>query len=161
MEIYILRHGIAEEGRAGQADADRRLTPEGKDKLRRILSRARIAGVRPELILSSPYKRAMETAALAAEELEVKSPILETRALTPTERPEAVWEEIRLHKDAAQLLLAGHEPQLSALVCYLIGARAGAVELKKGAIARVDAASLGPRPDGVLIWLLTAKLANS
>lgn len=160
MQIYILRHGIAEEGKAGQADSDRRLTPEGKEKLRRTLACARRAGVRPDLILSSPYKRALETAALAQEELEVKPPILKTNVLVPMERPEKVWNEIRLQKDEGQIVLAGHEPQLSSLVSYLTGSPGANVEMKKGAIARIDVESLGPRPNGVLVWLLTAKLAG-
>ncbi len=40
MEIYLLRHGIAEDGRTGQADGERALTSEGREKLRRVLKRA-------------------------------------------------------------------------------------------------------------------------
>ncbi len=160
MEIYILRHGIAEEGRPGHTDSSRRLTAEGKEKLLRILACARKAGVKPDVLLSSPLVRAVETAKLARDVLQVDQPILETKILTPMERPEGVWEEIRVHRDAQRILLAGHEPQLSSLVCYLIGAAAGRVEMKKGALARVDVEGLGPRPAGVLVWLLTAKLAG-
>ena len=161
MEIYILRHGIAEVAKPGQADASRKLTPEGKQKLRRILDCARQAGVQPDVLLSSPYKRAVETAELARDILRVERPIIETKVLTPMERPEKVWDEIRIYKDAPQILLAGHEPQLSSVVSYLIGAPAGRVEMKKGAIARVDVESIGIRPSGVLVWLLTAKLAGA
>ena len=161
MEIYILRHAIAEVAKPGQDDASRRLTAEGKQKLARILACARKAGVRPGVLLSSPYKRAVETAALAREELKLENPIIETDVLTPGERPEKVWDEIRLYKDAQQIMLAGHEPQLSSVVCFLIGAPGGRVEMKKGAIARVDVESIGIRPAGVLVWLLTAKLAGA
>src|SRR5713226_1807360 len=83
MEIYILRHGIAEEGKPGQADSGRRLTPEGKEKLAKILACARKAGVQPDVMLSSPYKRAMETAELARQHLKLDKPIIETEVLTP------------------------------------------------------------------------------
>jgi len=43
MQIYLLRHGIAEDAKPGQPDADRALTAEGRDKLRRVLKRARAA----------------------------------------------------------------------------------------------------------------------
>jgi phosphohistidine phosphatase len=161
MEIYILRHGIAEPARPGQADASRRLTAEGKEKLLRILTCARKAGVAPDVLLASPYKRAIETAELAREILKVSMPIIEAKALTPMEAAERAWEEIRIHRDARQILLAGHEPQLSSLACYLIGAPGGRVEMKKGALARIDVESRGPRPSGVLVWLLTAKLAGA
>ena len=155
----MFRHGIAEEGRPGQPDSARRLTPEGKDKLRVILAGARKAGVRPEVILSSPYLRAKETAELARQELKLAGGVIETAALTPMEPPGKVWEEIRVYKDAAQLLVAGHEPQLSGLIAYLIGG--GQVDFKKGALARIDVEGLGPRPAGALVWLLTAKLAGA
>jgi len=157
MEIYILRHGIAEDAPAGQPDSARRLTPEGKEKLRRILTVARQAGVRPDVLLSSPYKRAMETAEIAHQVLRLTERILPTDVLTPAYTPERVWDEIRLHRDAEQIMLAGHEPQLSSLVQFLTG---GQVEMKKGALARVDTVSLGSRPNATLIWLLTAKLAG-
>ena len=70
MEIYILRHGVAEEPQTGQPDSERALTPDGRKKLRNVLRTASSAGVAPSLILTSPYKRALQTAQLAAEILE-------------------------------------------------------------------------------------------
>ena len=64
-------------------DAERPLTGEGRDKLRRVLKRARTADLDPSLILSSPYRRAVETAAVAAEVLAYKGEIVRTRALVP------------------------------------------------------------------------------
>jgi phosphohistidine phosphatase SixA len=49
VEIYLLRHGIAEDG---HPDADRALTAEGKEKLRKVLKRS---DAKVSLILSSPY----------------------------------------------------------------------------------------------------------
>jgi len=49
MEIYIFRHGIAEEGHAGQPDSERALTSEGKKKLRTVLRAMREAGEAPAL----------------------------------------------------------------------------------------------------------------
>jgi phosphohistidine phosphatase len=159
MEIYILRHGIAENGAPGHPDSERRLTPAGKEKLRTILACARQAGVKPGVVLSSPYVRAMETADIARQELKLSGAIHESRALTPMEHPEKVWTEIRVFKDAAQLLVVGHEPLLSGLIAHLIGG--GTIDFKKGALARVDVDSLGPHPHGTLVWLLTAKLAGA
>ena len=67
MQIYILRHGIAEDAGPGQSDSERALTSEGKKKLRNVLRAAHEAGVTPALILTSPLKRAVQTAELAAE----------------------------------------------------------------------------------------------
>lgn len=149
MEIYLLRHGIAEEG---HPDAARALTSEGKEKLRRVMKRA---GVKPSAILTSPYRRAMETAAIAAEELGYDGEIERAQALTPDGSPEAVWEEIRAHKSERGILLASHEPLMSATVAFLLGAPGLHVDMKKAALVRIDVDRFGPQPLGVLKWMLT------
>jgi phosphohistidine phosphatase len=160
MEIYILRHGIAEDGQAGQPDAERALTPEGKKKLRNVLRVAAKAGVAPSLILTSPYRRALQTAEIAAEVLDYKGDLLRTKALEPGSEPHAVWEEIRVHKDEANILLAGHEPLFSRLTAYLLGCPNLKVDYKKGALACVQIDRFPAEPHGVLRWMLTPKLAT-
>jgi phosphohistidine phosphatase len=159
MEIYILRHGIAEDGSPGQPDSDRALTPEGKKKLRAVLRTAAAAGVSPTLMITSPYKRAVQTAQLAAEILNYKGHLLRTQVLEPGSRPGAVWEEVRVHKDEQSILLAGHEPLFSSLTAYLLGWPNLQVDFKKGAMACVEIYHFGPEPQGILKWMLTPKLA--
>ena len=159
MEIYLLRHGIAEDLKAGQKDADRALTDDGKRKLRVVARRARLAGVKPTLVVTSPYRRAVETAEIVAAELKYKGQLLRTKALVPDSSPEAVWEEVRTHKQETQLLLAGHEPLFSALAAYLLNAPSLVVDFKKGALMRVDMELLSPHPRGVLKWMLAAKIS--
>ena len=145
MEIYILRHGIAEDGQAGQPDSERALTSDGRKKLRSVLRTAASAGVAPSLILTSPFKRALQTAQMAAEILDYKGELLRTKALEPSAAPKGVWEEIRVHKDEAQILLAGHEPLFSRLTAYLLGSPDLQVDFKKGAIACIETGSLPRR----------------
>ena len=159
MEIYLLRHGIAGDAKAGMPDADRALTDEGKKKLRAVLGVAKAAGVAPDLILTSPLKRAAETAKMAAQALGCGQEPVPTPALAPDGEPETIWEEIRGRRDSKQLLLAGHEPLLSCLAAYLLGGPASMIDVKKGALVRIDVEALGPRPRGVLRWLLTPRLA--
>lgn len=159
MEIYILRHGVAEEPQAGQPDAERALTSEGRKKLRNVLKTVADAGVAPSLILTSPYKRAMQTAQLAAEILDYKGELLRTDALKPGSVPKSVWEEIRVHKDQETILLSGHEPLFSRLTAYLLASPTLHVDFKKGAIACVEVDRFPPEPHGVLRWMLTPKLA--
>jgi phosphohistidine phosphatase len=161
MEVYILilRHGIAEERRTGRTDSARRLTGAGKVKLRQVLEIARAAGVKPSLILTSPYVRAAETAELAAEILGCADPIVQTDALLPSSPPRAVWRLIREHAGKTAILLAGHEPLLSETASFLLGASWALMDLKKGALLRIDLDRLDEEPRGVLQWLLTAKLA--
>lgn len=159
MQIYLLRHAIAEDRAPSGNDADRRLTDEGRDKLRRVLERANSAQVSPSLILSSPYKRALETAEVAARELGYEGKIVRVDCLTPDASPPSVWAEIRTHRDERAILLAGHEPLFSATVAWMLGSTRTMVEFKKAALVRIDVASFGTEPKGVLQWMLTPKLA--
>lgn len=160
MEIYILRHGAADDPAIGQPDSERALTPDGRKKLRNILRTAASAGVAPTLILTSPYKRALQTAQMAAEILEYKGELLRTKTLEPGGSPKEVWDEIREHKDQPGILLAGHEPLFSRLAAYLLGAPSLQVDFKKGAIVCIEMERFPPEPHGVLRWMLTSKLAS-
>ena len=131
MQLYLLRHGVAEEGRIGFNDADRALTSDGRRKLRELLGVAAEADVCPTLVLSSPFKRALQTAEIAAESLHVKTDILRTKALIPTASTQQVWDEIRVHKSESELMLVGHDPLFSNLVGYLLGAVNLRIDFKK------------------------------
>ena len=156
MQIYLLRHGIAEDT---SPDSERALTSEGREKLRRVLQRARAADVAPSLILSSPYRRAVETADVAVEVLNYAGKVVKTRALLPEASPFDTWEEIRKRSDERAILLASHEPLMSSLVAFLLASPALMVEMKKAALVRVDCERLGPEPKGVLKWMLTPATA--
>jgi phosphohistidine phosphatase len=160
MQIYLLRHGIAEDGKPGRPDSERALTEEGRDKLRRVLKRARSAGVDPTVILSSPYKRALETAEAAAAELGYKGKIVRVNALVPEGMPAEVWEEIRARRGEDALLLASHEPLMSSMAAFLLESPSLQVDMKKAAIVRVDCDSAGTHPRGVLKWMLTPALTE-
>ncbi|MBN9659819.1 MAG: histidine phosphatase family protein [Acidobacteria bacterium] len=158
MQIYILRHGIAEDPSAGQRDSDRALTLEGRKKLQATLKRAFSSGVAPTLILTSPYKRAVQTAEIAVKAFNFTGDVLQTQALTPDSDPAAAWEELRLHRDHAQILCSSHEPLCGQLAAFLLAAPSLEIDYKKGALMRIDVVSAGPRPRGVLKWLLAPKL---
>jgi phosphohistidine phosphatase len=160
MQIYLLRHGIAEDARPGQADSERALTGEGREKLRRVLKRARLAGTAPELILSSPYRRAVETADVAVEILGYSGKVVRTRALVPEASPFDAWEEIRSRKGEGSILLASHEPLMSSMVAFLLDSPSMQVDMKKAALVRVDCDRLGPEPRGVLKWMITPAVAG-
>jgi phosphohistidine phosphatase len=157
MEIYLLRHGIAEDGRPGQSDGERALTAEGREKLRRVLKQA---GAKPSLILSSPYRRALETAAIAAEVLRYTGEIVRTETLLPEAAPAAVWDEIRARRNESAILLAGHQPHMSSLAAFLLDSPALEVDMKKAALMRIDCDRVGLRPGGLLKWMLTPAVAE-
>ncbi len=161
MQVHLLRHGIAEDGHAGLPDADRALTSEGRKKLRQVLQLAAKANVQPTLILSSPLKRAMQTAEIAKRTLGYHGEILQTKALAPGSNVEHVWDELRGHRDENSLLLTGHNPQFEHLAGYFLGHPSMKIDFKKGALLRIDIESFGAEPRGILRWCITVKLAGS
>ena len=160
MDIYILRHGIAEDAPEGQPDSERALTAEGKKKLRNVLRAAAGAGVRPSLILTSPYRRAIQSAQLAAEVLEYPGELVRTPALEPGASPGAAWDEIRTYRDEPRILLSGHEPLFSALTAHLLNCPTLHIDFKKGGLACVEVDRMGAAPNGVLKWYLVPKLVG-
>lgn len=161
MEIYLLRHGIAEETKLGSADATRALTQKGRQKLRQVLSLVRSAVARPSLILTSPLVRAVQTAEVAAEVFAYQGELLRTKALLPTASPQGVWQELRAHQKEQKLLLVGHEPLLSQIVSYLLAAPRLRVDLKKAGLVRIDVETFSAVPSGTLKWFVTPKLSTS
>ena len=158
MQVYLLRHGIASDGAPGKPDSERALTGEGRKELRALLQFANKAGVKPALILSSPYRRAMETARLAESELGCGGGILESRTLTPSGDAADVWQEIRIHKNEKSILLSSHEPLMGLLLGYILGGLNLQVDFKKGALARVDVDSFPAQPRGVFKWMMHPKM---
>jgi phosphohistidine phosphatase len=158
LRVYILRHAAAEVRGPGVPDAQRQLTPEGKQELKAVLKQARAAGVSPEAILTSPWSRALETARMAGKALQCER-VVETKALLPDIPPAQVLREIRAIRKAREVMVAGHEPQLSRLAAFLLEAPV-AVDLKKGALLRIDIQEKEGPPRGILKWMLTPRLAR-
>ena len=77
MNLYIIRHAIAvDEGTPEyEDDSQRPLTDKGKKKMRQIAKGLRALGVEFDLILSSPYVRAKETAEILADVFKIKKDV--------------------------------------------------------------------------------------
>ena len=154
MELYFLRHGIAEdEGPEGTGDAGRRLTKEGAAKMRAEARVLRQLGLRLDTLLSSPLARAHETAQIVAKELGLELRLSD--ALAPGCDARRLLDLLGEHRAAERVMVVGHEPGFSALIGELTGG--SRVQLKKGGLARVDLAA--PEPGAAtLVWLLPPKL---
>ena len=157
MELYILRHGIAvERGTPGyKKDSDRPLTPEGEEKMRQIADAMRGMDLKFDLILSSPYARAEQTAKIVAGELD--EDVSYSDYLVPGGNALELIGEINDERPQ-RVLLVGHEPDLSSLISVLVtgGSDAG-IELKKGGLCRLTTEKLVFGKCARLNWLLTPK----
>jgi phosphohistidine phosphatase len=157
MQLLIIRHAIAvPRGTPGVPDEDRPLTPEGEAKFREAAKGlARIVD-RPDVLLTSPWLRAKQTAAVAAAAWGRLEP-RETPALAggSFEEQAAVLDR---HSADATVAVVGHEPYVSALLARLVGSRAeDRLEFKKGGAALVEVP--GALADGGrLLWFLPPRI---
>lgn len=158
MEIYILRHGEAQLRDQGIPDKDRTLVMKGKKDVRAVVELASHVIDPPSVILTSPLVRASETAAIAKEVFR-KAKVVETRALLPEAKPDAIWKELIALKDVNEVLLAGHEPHVGQLTAFLLEAGVR-VDFKKGALVRISVPAKAQPPRGILKWMITPKLAR-
>jgi phosphohistidine phosphatase len=162
MDVYILRHGIAEDNASSGKDSDRALTEEGRSKLRQVLKLLAGAQVRVDTIVSSPYLRARQTAEIAKEVLGYEKELAFSDALVPEGDPQDVWHEIRtVYKSSESILLASHQPLVGRCTGYLLGVPELAVDFKKGAVVRIDFEQFSVKPRGMLRWMVVPKLAGA
>ncbi|MGH9399001.1 MAG: phosphohistidine phosphatase SixA [Thermoanaerobaculia bacterium] len=153
MDIWLLRHAAAEEVSTTGRDADRELTPDGARRAERVARG--LAALEPaiDLVLTSPYRRARQTAERAARALGLEKNLRETRALEPGRDPRDILEELRAEQGAG-VLLVGHEPQLGTLLGILVAGGQAAFPLKKAMAAWVAAEG----GEGTLKALLPARV---
>jgi len=155
MELYFLRHGEAEPAAPGGTDDARQLTDRGRQETLAVAQALHRAGVRPEVILTSPLLRARQTGE-ALEEVFGVSARVEERLRSGCTLGDL--QEVLADRPEARFVLVGHEPDVSRMVGRLIGdAR---VKMQTSCLARVEAEQVEPG-GGTLIWLLSPQVAGA
>ena len=158
MDLYILRHGIAEDVSASGADRDRVLTPEGQKKTHESGKAMRNLGIEFQLVLASPFARAWQTAEIIVEELGCARLLTSCDALSSGAPLKGLLTELKRHP-VASLLIVGHEPDLSRLISYLLsGGLDIALTMKKGGLCKLRCDDPPIQPGNArLEWLLGPK----
>ena len=160
-ELYVIRHGVAEDrGDAWPDDAKRPLTDEGTSGMRKTARGLARLGVCIDIVLTSPLVRARQTAELVASGLDPRPSVVNVDSLAPDGTFPAVVADLEKQRRKTRIALVGHEPMLGELAARLIGSR-HPIELKKGAVCRIDVEDLPPAGPGDLRWLLTPKILRA
>jgi phosphohistidine phosphatase len=136
MHLYVVRHAIAEDAAPDQADSERALTEDGERKMRRVAKGLRKLDIDFERILTSPWRRAAQTAMLLQPLCE--EPPLATDLLCQSPKAELLALIAEMNETTA---VVGHEPWLGELVAWLAfgDTRHGeALALKKGGVVWLD-----------------------
>ena len=160
MQLYIVRHGIAidREDPKCPSEAERYLTEEGIDRTKRVAKGIAALGITADLFISSPYERAMQTAAIFASELDYpRQKIRRTDSLLPGAEPGAFLRELAREKSVSSVFCFGHAPHVDGLVAAAVGAPRHITSMRKAGVAFIELKRLAP-PNGQLIWLVSPKL---
>ncbi len=164
MKIYLVRHGIAYEpgGPGYEDDTQRPLTDKGREKVDKVAHVLKRLGVKPDVVLSSPYLRARQTAEILAKALKYKKDKIRlSERLVPAGEPGSAIAEIIEKYLVEELLIVGHEPSISQLVSTLTTSQADLfVNIKCGSVCCLSADDFRIERKATLEWLLTPKLST-
>ncbi|GAB4486530.1 MAG: phosphohistidine phosphatase SixA [Anaerolineales bacterium] len=162
MNLYLIRHAIAvEPGTPGyEEDRLRPLTGKGSEKMTNIARGLKSLGLCFDLVLSSPYARAIETAKILLKVMKIsKERLVITEHLSPMGFPEQVIGQINQNYFSLEsIALVGHEPNLSALISLLAAGDAElAIDMRKGGVCCLSAENLLHKRRATLEWLMMPK----
>ena len=157
-ELYLIRHGIAEDrGEAWPDDTKRPLTEQGISRLVKESRGLARLGVSFDVVVTSPLVRARQTADAVAGTFDPRPPIVVIDSLSPGGTYQAVLADLEKQTRRSRIALVGHEPGIGELAARMIGSR-HPLEFKKGGMCRIDVGGIAPKRTGSLIWFVTPKV---
>jgi phosphohistidine phosphatase len=157
MLLYIIRHGIAEKPIGFLQDKDRSLTSEGTAIVSKLANALNLKGVKPDLIISSPYLRAKQTADLLAKGLKYANSIEIDNRLMPNATMTFLQEILIENSDKSSLMIISHEPAVSEFSTTLCASNADRVYgFSPASICCVIVESI-PTIRGSLYWFASAE----
>jgi phosphohistidine phosphatase len=167
MELFILRHGEAgKRVSSGNKDSARPLTVTGQKEVTDIAASLKDLGIKFDLIITSPLKRAHQTAAIVAKKLQNEKKMEDWDELKPEVKPLELYHKLSSSpqfKPQSSVLVVGHEPYLSKMISEIIADANGDggsvhIALKKAGLARIRVTSnSNSKMQGELKWLLTPR----
>jgi phosphohistidine phosphatase len=160
MRLYLFRHAIAvPRGTPGYPhDAQRPLTEEGLDQAREVAQGLKQLKIPIDLIVSSSYLRALQTAEQLARVYDMRNGIKQIDGLHPEVEPSETSAVLRAYSMYEHVVLVGHEPHLSGWLAELVAQSGMRCMMKKGGVACVEIGRIPPPTgSGMLRWLMTPK----
>lgn len=156
MELLLMRHADAVDGYGD--DFTRALSDKGRKQAEKMGDWLTSLKMRPDVVISSPLVRAMETAQLVMGRFGTNVALRTDERLACGMMPDdAAGLVHEVANPDERVMLVGHAPDLGILASYLIGASEVAVEMRKGSIACLQTVRIG-RSGSVLRWLITPKM---
>ena len=164
MELFILRHGEAEQRSSQASDRIRPLTSAGKAEILEIAKALKIIGLKFDLVVTSPLKRAYDTAMIVSDIFNIGNRVQTWDELAPEGKRTEVYRKISQLKEEYTVLIVGHEPLLGEIVNDIIHNKKSSacnLLLKKGGLVRIRLLSKSNIPRGELRWLLSPRILKN
>jgi phosphohistidine phosphatase len=163
MRIYLIHHGNAvNTGTASfEEDARRPLSVKGHDKILMVANGLKSLGVKPNLIISSPHLRSVQTAQILKKVLKCREKLAINPALVSPGNADDIIGEIVEKYIVDELLLVGYEPCLSTLIGTLAAGIPNLLgTMKYGGVCCLSIDDLRIQRVAILDWLLTPKILS-
>jgi len=160
MNIYLIRHGDAENISKGLKDFDRKLTHEGEQKIKNAAQNWKNIIHAFDYIISSPYIRALHTAKIIASVFNYDNEIVTDRKLGSGCETDDLINIINSF-DGNDIAYVGHQPDLSNHASSLVSGSGAYIEFKKGAVAKIIFHNKVKEGKGIMEFLIPQNLFNS
>ena len=155
MNIYFIRHGDAEKSSPSKKDSERKLTPEGISAVQSAVEGWKNFISSFDYIVSSPLKRAVQTAEIIAKAFQYKNEIITDKRIAGGKIDDVI--EIANSLDGKEIAFVGHEPDFSNYVSSLVSLSGAFLSFKKAMIAKISFDSKVRLAKGNLEFLIPAK----
>jgi len=157
MNLYLLRHAEAIDH--AKTDAARYLTEKGVSQAKTVGRFCRDNGIAPDVILTSSYCRAEQTAQIVA--AKIGSKVVVAPFLGSGMQPGEAIKELDAYPNLASVMLVGHEPDFSHFAATLLGLpESRRLNLRKASLTLLALEHPGPG-SATLEFILPVKLMGS
>lgn len=161
MDVYVLRHGKAEErSLTVKGDSKRELTEAGKKELQSIAKAIKNLDIKFDCIVSSPLLRAKQTAEIALSHVKSKKrSIVIWNELKPESEVKEIFKKLSTLKPDYSVLIVGHAPVLNEMIGSMISPMNHdvSISLRKGGFAHVECSVKASTVIGTLKIIMTPK----
>jgi phosphohistidine phosphatase len=168
LELYLLRHGVAGRRMAistGQNSGDLPLTIAGREEITVLATSLKHLNLKFDAIISSPLKRALQTAKIIAKTLVMEKRMSIWNELAPEGNRSKLYDRLNQYTRESTILMVGHQPYFTNIIYDMIFQKrvnhVGQINLKKAGLAKIRVISLIPNTSGELRWLLTPRILKS
>lgn len=157
MKVYLIRHGDAEQGSLTKRDFDRELTPHGIEKMKKTVHGWKNYIKHFDLLVSSPFKRALQTAQIIADIYDMNDKLITDDRIACGCRTDDII-NIANSVGCEKIAFIGHEPDMSAHIANLVAGGDVNIEFKKGMIAKIAFGGKARFQRGVLQYMIPSEL---